>query len=141
MELTIQEAKEIAEILDSGIIIYVNTISREITELMDFTHPYADESQKELWADAIQYVEENWSDLIELRPLPSRDAFYIMEQFVLQLREGQIKNMLSIALSGRKPFARFKDTLRYDDAVLEQWYAFKLEQDAIWVQNYCRREG
>ena len=141
MELTIQEAKEIAEILGSGIIIYIHTETREITELMDFNHPYADASQKELWADAFDYVNENRDNLIELRQLPSRDAFYIMEQFVLQLPQGWMKNILIGALQGRKPFARFKEKLRSNDAVLEQWYAFKLEQDAIWVQNYCRREG
>ena len=55
--------------------------------------------------------------------IDSDNGFWYMESFVKRLAEGEIKTALTNSLAMRKPFRKFKDTLRKFPDTQEEWYA------------------
>ena len=60
-----------------------------------------------------------------IHPLPSYEAFGIMERFVLSLPDGSMLRRLTYALHGKKPFRHFKDVLIDYPQFRDQWFAFE----------------
>jgi hypothetical protein len=61
----------------------------------------------------------------EIDPLPSHEAFAVMEQFVNSLSEGIERIRLTDAINGGKPFRRFKDILTDYPDLRKQWFSFE----------------
>lgn len=91
------------------------------------------------WDD--EESEERYSDIPKI---DSNEAFYVMTKFA-QRTESDPEDKLFDALSGNKPFRRFKDTL-YELDIWEEWNNFenKYAEEAIesWMNqlklNYIR---
>lgn len=58
----------------------------------------------------------------------SRDAYRDMEDFIEAVRNEDRADLLSVAISGRGAFRRFKDVLARWPGELERWYAFSDER-------------
>ena len=58
----------------------------------------------------------------------SRDAYRDMEDFIETVRNEDWADLLSVAISGRGAFRRFKDVLARWPGELERWYAFSDER-------------
>lgn len=58
----------------------------------------------------------------------SRDAYRDMEDFTETVRNEDRADLLSVAISGRGAFRRFKDVLARWPGELERWYAFSDER-------------
>lgn len=76
-------------------------------------------------------------DWIRIDPLPSRESYGDMEDFIERVRDPRARDLLERAIAGRGAFRRFKDTL-FDFAELrDAWFRFhdvRLERRAIeWL--------
>src|SRR6266542_3691101 len=62
---------------------------------------------------ALDEEEEDWLDrgLIRIEPIPSREAYGDMEDFIDRVRDPRARDLLERAIAGRGAFRRFKDTL------------------------------
>lgn len=62
---------------------------------------------------------------LSIECISSHDAFEIMRAFVDTLTDANAVSRLDGALSGRKPFRRFKDALFEHTNLSEDWFAFE----------------
>jgi len=97
---------------------------------------------REDWDSEEEAEEEDYDDPDRFRgiqPLPSHDAFRIMEAFVAGLPEGEGQRSLRRALGHSRPFRAFKDTLLDFLPLREAWFKFHhdrmLELAEEWVEQ------
>jgi hypothetical protein len=76
-------------------------------------------------AEAVLAGDEN---LVEVPHTDSADAFELMRDFLDQVDDQAAQQALAQALSGPKPFRRFKDALFNFPGVREKWFAFQTQQ-------------
>jgi len=83
--------------------------------------------------DAFQQEDEDLQESIEahegrywrIDPIEPRESFSIMEKFISTIQDTQAAESLRRALTGRKPFRNFKETLTHYMDIREQWFLFK----------------
>src|SRR3989442_8348501 len=72
-------------------------------------------------------------------PLPSRESYGDLEDFIARVRQPRAREMLSRAIAGRGAFRRFKDTLFEFPDLREAWFRFhdaRTERRAIeWLRD------
>jgi len=81
----------------------------------------------EVNGEEVDDVDEALDDLNLQRidPMDSRESFRIMDDFVAQLPIGSMRSKLREALSGPKPFRRFKDALYQFPQLKDSWHHFE----------------
>jgi hypothetical protein len=86
--------------------------------------------------------EEDYEDpekFLPILPMPSRDAFRIMEAFVETLPDGEGSRSLAQVLGHPRPFRGFKDTLLEFPDLRERWFKFHdarmLEKAQEWLED------
>ncbi len=85
----------------------------------------ADEFERDdMDTEYVEKMEEDPDRFIYIEPLPSYEAYQVMESFIDSLSEGEAKNMLNKAISMRKPFRNFKDNLCDYPEIREKWFKF-----------------
>ena len=119
---------------DSAGVWYVHKPTLEITFLPGDDGYDTDDTSEER-----DKIEENLDDYILIERLEPHVMFNLMEEFTEQVDKPGLKQQLQIVLSGKKPFANFRNTLNYHDDYLEEWYSFKngfLDREAIrWLKE------
>lgn len=77
--------------------------------------------------------------LIRIEPIPSREAYQDMEDFIDRVRDPRARDLLERAIAGRGAFRRFKDTLLDFQELRAVWFAFhdaRMERRAIeWLAD------
>jgi hypothetical protein len=77
--------------------------------------------------------------LIRIEPIPSREAYRDMEDFIGRVRDLRARDLLERAIAGRGAFRRFKDTLLDFQDLRAVWFAFhdaRMERRAIqWLAD------
>ena len=77
--------------------------------------------------------------LIRIEPIPSREAYEDMEDFIERVRDRRARDLLERAIAGRGAFRRFKDTLLDFPDLRQVWFAFhdaRMERRAIqWLAD------
>lgn len=77
--------------------------------------------------------------LIRIEPIPSREAYGDMEDFIGRVRDPRARDLLERAIAGRGAFRRFKDTLLDFPDLRRVWFAFhdgRMERRAIgWLAD------
>jgi yecA family protein len=71
-----------------------------------------------------QIREQGSGRFLRIEPMSPRRGYQIMADFVRELPPSQVREKLEWSLDGPKPFRRFKDALREDDAIRRQWFDF-----------------
>jgi len=123
MELTEKQIKSIAEELEVGFKVYLNTETKEIKSILDFDNNiYAD---MEPWEEDIKEIEKNYDKYFEIEKMDSRESFQVMEDFVETVSDEKLRNKLELGLSLSKPFRNFKDIIDDETEYREKWFAFK----------------
>jgi predicted nucleotidyltransferase len=83
--------------------------------------------------------------LILVEPIPSREAYGDMEDFIGRVRHPKARDVLERAIAGRGAFRRFKDTLLDFPDLRQAWFAFhdaRMERRAIeWLVGQGLVEG
>lgn len=70
-------------------------------------------------------------------PIDSHKSFRIMENFVETLGYDKAADRLAGALSGPKPFRKFKDVLLDFPTLREEWFAFEYAANSRMAEQWC----
>jgi predicted nucleotidyltransferase len=83
--------------------------------------------------------------LVLVEPIPSREAYGDMEDFVGRVRDPRARDLLERAIAGRGAFRRFKDTLIGLPELRQAWFGFhdaRMDRRAIeWLASRGLIEG
>jgi hypothetical protein len=133
MEVSKEILKHIAEYLDSQLRVFLNTNTFEIVYF-----PGEDEAfdfDAEAWQPEIEKVNKAKDSFIEIEKPGSRESYKIMEDFIYSISDAKLKEKLTQAIEGRKPFANFKFQIDQSGAFREKWFKFKEDQLMDYVKN------
>jgi Uncharacterised protein family (UPF0158)/Nucleotidyltransferase domain len=86
-----------------------------------------------------QEVDPSSRGLIRIEPIPSREAYGDMEDYIGRVRDPRARDLLERAIAGRGAFRRFKDTLLDFQELREVWFTFhdaRMERRALqWLAD------
>ncbi|OBX17898.1 MULTISPECIES: UPF0158 family protein [Bizionia] len=116
--------KEIAQNLNCGLDSYFNSKTDEIISIPNFSQIADEEEFQEAFKADLQKISKNESDYIKIEVLESFESFKIMERFVNQMPENQLKSDLEKTLQNKKPFQNFKYSIENSD-FRKLWFEFK----------------
>jgi len=131
--------KEIAETIDTGFICFLNLDTLE-TESIPNDDDYLFEFKSAAEESGEEFKYSEWEHCIKFEPLPSYEAFRIMEGFIDDVvDDDKVRNRLINALNRRKPFANFKNVI--DSSQYRQaWFDYKQQQLEIKVWDKLQEE-
>lgn len=132
MNLSQEQINEIAELLDCGLICYVNKDTKEIKSVIDSDQFYDDLA---LWDETLKEIDDNFDKYLKIEKMSSREAYQIMEQFAGTVEDKEIRKKLTSALGRRKPFQNFKYEVDENEAVRQEWFTFKAHKYQEWVKT------
>ena len=130
-----EAVREIAEMLDSGHVCYLNPDTNEtVFTLNPGSWDYYEESEDD--ARELEKV-DSWERRIKLSPPESFESFQFMESFIDELPENEslLRNKLISALSHSHPFARFKAAIG-SCPYRQEWFAYRQK----CLEAYVREE-
>lgn len=137
MNLSEATIKEIAEELDAGMIVYINTETLETKSIIDFeSHIYADPEQ---WEEKSAEIEENFEKYFEFERMDSRDSFRVMEEFTETVQDEKLRDKLELCLQLSKPFRNFKDVIDCEVDYRTLWFKFKEQKYIEFVKEQLER--
>ena len=132
MKIKSKQVKDIVEELLSGFNVYINRGTLEVKTLLDPDKVYDNE---ELWQQEFRKLDSEWEDYIEIIPMPTWQSFRIMEAFVEEIQEIELRLELLKRLKMRRPFANFKVVVE-SSAYRQVWFDFR---QAEW-EEYVREQ-
>ena len=133
VEITPEIIKEIAEMLDAGMVCFYHKTNHELEYYPDqFRNPGFND---EMWAEIIDKVEENYGDYMRFESMHSSEAFRVMEYFISDIDHVPTHNKFINAISRKKPFAHFNDLLLDYPELRKQWFVYKLERYIEFVKE------
>lgn len=130
--------KEIAQELDCGFDCYYNIITDEIVAIPNFSQFSDEDDFKEAFSDSLEKIEKHKADFIKFETLESFESFKIMELFVEQLSDENLKSELENVLANKKPFQNFKHKVDHSD-FRQNWFDFKQKELEQKVENELER--
>lgn len=107
--------KNIAQELDCGFHCYYNFSTDEIIAIPNFSQFSDEEEFKEAFRESLEKIEKHHSDYIKFKVLESFESFKIMERFVEQLTDQNLKSELESVLVNKRPFQNFKHKVDRSD--------------------------
>lgn len=127
--------RTIAEVIDCGMLFFVNTDTLETEEVspdMEDPEDFASNYGSCDWAAKPQFYD--WPHKLRFAPLSSYDTYPMMEAFAETIKDDAFRGHLIDVLRRPHPFARFKRII--DDSPYRQgWYAFKLKRTEAFVRR------
>jgi ribosomal protein L11 methylase PrmA len=126
--------KQIAQELDCGFDCYYNSNTDEIVAIPSFSQFSDEEDFKEAFSESLVKVEKHKADFIKLETLESFESFKIMELFVEQLSDQNLKSELENVLANKKPFQSFKHKIDHSE-FRQSWFEFKKSELEKIVEN------
>lgn len=133
LQLTDTQLADVVQELQTGLLCYLN---RHTGTLVSFPDPLNDYDNDEVWDEDRATVDENPDDYLRIEPMPGREAFRVMEQFVETLPAGVVRNRLERALDKAHPFREFKYQIDNAGEFRNQWFAFRDAQQVQWLRQY-----
>jgi ribosomal protein L11 methylase PrmA len=130
--------KEIAQELDSGFDCYYNSKTDEIVAIPSFSQFLDEEDFKEAFNESLEEVEKHKADFIKFEALENFESFKIMELFVDQLSDQNLKSELENVLANKKPFQNFKNKVDHSD-FRQNWFEFKQKELEKRIENELER--
>ena len=132
IKITPEQIAEIAGELETGLHCYLNTKTGELIFVPD--EDLTDDVKP--WKEALEKLENDFN-FQQIEKPGSRDQFTIMEDFVLGLPDGKLKQALLDVLDDEKPFRNFKKFIDRSD-VRNEWFAFNSKKLQEWVAEEVR---
>ena len=126
--------KQIAQELDCGFECYYNSKTDEIVAIPDFSQFSDEEDFKEAFSDSLEKVEKRKTDFIKFETIESFESFKIMELFVEQLSDQNLKSELENVLANKRPFQNFKHKIDHSE-FRQSWFEFKKSELEKIVEN------
>jgi hypothetical protein len=78
---------------------------------------------------------------VPIEPMPSREAFEIMEAFVSTVASISIRERLRASLQRRHPYREFKETLSLSPDVRAAWFRFHGERMTFVAKRWLADAG
>ena len=127
----------VAENIDCGLVCFINPETLEVEEipkgmLDGFSDFSVNQELEDEDDDEQKFLHVEWESCISVEPRESHESFKIMEKFVDEVNDKNLKNKLINALSNRRPFANFKNIVESSN-YRKEWFAFKQKQLEILV--------
>ena len=127
----------VAENIDCGLVCFINPETLEVEEIpkgmVDGFSDFSLNSELDDEEDDEQkFLHEDWESCISVEPRESNESFKIMEKFVDEANDKNLKNKLVNTLNNRRPFANFKNIVESSN-YRNEWFAFKQKQLEILV--------
>ncbi|MGJ8746061.1 UPF0158 family protein [Polaribacter sp.] len=116
--------QKIAQELDAGFDCYYNSKTAEVIGIPSFSDFFDDEDFKEAFSDSLEKIKKHSSDFIKFKALESFESFEIMEGFVEQVPDKNLKAALENILKRKKPFQNFKHKIDFSD-FRQNWFDYK----------------
>lgn len=139
METTIQNiVKEIAQELDCGFDCYYDSKTHEIIPIPSLSQFIDEDDFKEAFSDSLERVEKYKTDFIKIETLESFESFKIMELFIEQLSDQNLKSELENVLVNKKPFQNFKHKIDHSE-FRQSWFEFKQSEMEKIVKTKLNR--
>ena len=128
---------DVAENIDCGLVCFINPETLEVEEIpkgmVDGFSDFSLNSELDDEEDDEQkFLHEDWESCISVEPRESNESFKIMEKFVDEVNDKNLKNKLVNTLNNRRPFANFKNIVESSN-YRNEWFAFKQKQLEILV--------
>jgi len=136
MKFTAKHINEIAEELEAGMKVYINKETLEFQAVLDWD----DMSAPEPWNKIIRKIENEWTDVVIIEKLESKDSFRIMEDFVFEIDDEILKEDLTKILSRKSPFANFKAEIDESD-YRQKWFDFRTQKYEEYVREQLDYEN
>ena len=130
--------REIAQELDCGFDCYYNFKTNEIVSIQSFSQFSDEEDFKDAFSESLDKVEKHKADFIKLETLENFESFKIMELFVEQLSDQNLKSELENILANKKPFQNFKHKIDHSD-FRQNWFDFKQKTLEKRVETELKR--
>ena len=90
----------------------------------------------------IGMVESDEGGRFEVVPAAdSSEGYRDMEDFVETVSDARLRDRLWSALSGQRPFRRFKDALEATQVERDRWFAFSAARTRDRIIQWLREEG
>jgi len=128
---------KVAENIDCGLVCFINPETLEVEEIpkgmLDGFSDFSLNSELDDEDDDEQkFLHKDWAACISVEPRESHESFKIMEKFVDEVNDKNLKSKLINALNNRRPFANFKNIVE-SSTYRKEWFAFKQKQLEILV--------
>ena len=131
MNLPKEQIQEIAELLLSGFICFVNKTNGSIESFYRDTDLLTGEEDP--WQEVKDKIDKDFTNYIRCEPMDSYQSFSVMKDFTATVESGQLSEKLIHALNRPKPFGNFKYTIDYSGEYRQKWFDFRLEKNIQWV--------
>jgi len=123
--------KEIAKLLESGMRCFYHIPTGDLEYHPDELAGFDEEP----WQDSIDKVEKNYHEYISFETMDTHESFRMMETFITEIPEENIRQRFEDAISYKKPFQNFKQLLHNYPELRQRWFAFKDQQYMNWVKE------
>lgn len=78
---------------------------------------------------------------VGIEPVPSNEAFQFMSDFVDEVANPRIRDVLQHAVRGNRPFRRFNDVINRFPREREQWFAYESLRRCDYIEEWARDVG
>nr|WP_281024325.1 UPF0158 family protein [Mucilaginibacter celer] len=121
-----------AEWLDAGMLVFLHKTTGEVVN-------YPDELEfsdvEDMWEDVTGKIEADRDSYIAFEPMPSSQAFRIMESFIAGIDDVRTGGVFTTAISQRKLFRHFNDLLHSYPGLRQEWFVYKAERYFEYVKD------
>jgi hypothetical protein len=123
MKLLAKQIREIAQLLEAGMKVFLNRVTLEYRSILDWD----DMVDPEPWEEEMEKIDNEWADYIVLSKMESRDAFRIMQDFLYEIDDQKQRENLIKILGRKSPFANFKAEIESSD-YRQKWFDFRAKR-------------
>ncbi len=112
-------------------------LDKEIGELIQIFEDDPEGENEELY----ERLDRHPDRYVDIEPIPSHEAFNVMENFVESLPDDQNKPILRKALSWKKPFSNFKAAIADMGDLRQQWFDYHDNAMKGYLREWLDYEG
>src|SRR5439155_13244316 len=125
-------------VLDPGQV-ELDSLCEALADHSDEAHWWIDPRTGHVGVEGVDQDDPAPEGALFIAPLPPRESYRDLEDFIGRVRHTRAREMLSRAIAGRGAFRRFKDTLFEFPDLREAWFRFhdtRTERRAIeWLRD------
>jgi hypothetical protein len=127
---------------DTGELVHIELSVMEDVE--DGSTKAADESpewMKKMVELAKIVLKDDRERFVEIPEFPSSESYDIMKQFVLDLKDKDIRNRLSDKIRGKGAFRHFKEAISEWPEIEKKWYIYREKSIRQEITDWLRSVG
>jgi hypothetical protein len=137
MKITKNQLREISENLQGGLKCLLNNETGELEFVLVSDHMYGD---TEVWDEILKRVDLEWKNPIIIENMESWQVFGIMEDFIEEIDDHKLKQIVFKILHRKSPFANYKYVIE-SSVYRQKWFNFKNKKyEEYVIENLVEKE-